>query len=151
MEEWFRVRARAREYSSSSLFFFAVGLFLSCFFFFFWSYSGPKLTSLIPALNKPIIFVTDGVPYDLHERSDILLMPLICVESEKIPLLRKMKQLFKRLPVGGFNRHCTSCTPRWRVYFQYTDCDRVMKRLLLAVARQATCRVGVSIMDTVIR
>ena len=49
MEEWFRVsvsvrvRARAREYSSS---------FLSFFFF-----------CLILALNKPIIFVTDGVPY----------------------------------------------------------------------------------------
>ena len=34
---------------------------------------------------------------DLHEMSDIL---LICVESDKIPLLLKLKQLCKRLPVG---------------------------------------------------
>ena len=33
--------------------------------------------------------------------SDILIMLLICVESDKRPLLHKMKQLYKRLPVGG--------------------------------------------------
>ena len=33
--------------------------------------------------------------------SDILAMLLICVESDKRPLLHKMKQLYKRLPVGG--------------------------------------------------
>ena len=32
--------------------------------------------------------------------SDILIMLLICVESDKIPLLHKLKQLYKRLPVG---------------------------------------------------
>ena len=32
--------------------------------------------------------------------SDILIMLLICVESGKIPLLHKLKQLYKRLPVG---------------------------------------------------
>ena len=35
--------------------------------------------------------------------SDIFLMLLIiilCVESDKIPLLQKLKQLYKRLPVG---------------------------------------------------
>ena len=37
---------------------------------------------------------------DLHEMSDILIMLLICVESDKIPLLHKLKQLYKRLPVG---------------------------------------------------
>ena len=37
---------------------------------------------------------------DLHEMSDILIMLLICVESDKIPLLHKVKQLYKRLPVG---------------------------------------------------
>ena len=36
---------------------------------------------------------------NLHERSDILLMLLICVESDKIPLLSKLKQLYKHLPV----------------------------------------------------
>ena len=30
---------------------------------------------------------------DLHEMSDILIMLLICVESDKIPLLHKLKQL----------------------------------------------------------
>ena len=40
---------------------------------------------------------------NLHEMSDILLMLLIiilCVESDKIPLLQKLKLLYKRLPVG---------------------------------------------------
>ena len=32
--------------------------------------------------------------------SDILTMLLIGVESDKIPLLHKLKQLYKRLPVG---------------------------------------------------
>ena len=32
--------------------------------------------------------------------SDILIMLLICVESDKIPLLHKLKQLYKRLPVS---------------------------------------------------
>ena len=37
---------------------------------------------------------------DLHEMSDILIMLLICVESDKRPPLHKLKQLYKRLPVG---------------------------------------------------
>ena len=37
---------------------------------------------------------------DLHEMSDILIMVLICGESDKIPLLRKLKQLYERLPMG---------------------------------------------------
>ena len=37
---------------------------------------------------------------DLHEMSDILMMLLICGESDKIPLLHKLKHLYKRLPVG---------------------------------------------------
>ena len=52
----------------------------------------------------------------LHKISDILMMLLICVESDKIPLLHKLKQLYKRLPVGFFLidiaylliTHCTS-------------------------------------------
>ena len=32
--------------------------------------------------------------------SDILIMFVICVESDKIPLLHKLKQLYKCLPVG---------------------------------------------------
>ena len=42
---------------------------------------------------------------DLHEISDILIMLLICVELDKMPLLYKLKQLYKRLPVGFFNRY----------------------------------------------
>ena len=34
--------------------------------------------------------------------SDILIMLLICVESDKIPLLHKLKQLYRRLPVFFF-------------------------------------------------
>ena len=37
---------------------------------------------------------------DLHEMSDILIMLLICVESDKISSLHKLKKLYKRLPVG---------------------------------------------------
>ena len=37
---------------------------------------------------------------DLDKMSDILIMLLICVESDKIPLLLKLKQLYKCLPVG---------------------------------------------------
>ena len=44
---------------------------------------------------------------DLHEMSDILLMLLImCVESDKIPLLHKLKQLYKHLPVGFYCIYC---------------------------------------------
>ena len=32
--------------------------------------------------------------------SDILIMLLICVESDKLPLLHKFKKLYKCLPVG---------------------------------------------------
>ena len=35
----------------------------------------------------------------LHEMSDTLMMLLICVEMDKIPLLHKLKQLYKCLPV----------------------------------------------------
>ena len=34
---------------------------------------------------------------DLHEMSDILIMLLICVGLDKIPLLHKLKQLYKHL------------------------------------------------------
>ena len=37
---------------------------------------------------------------DLCEMSDKLIMLLICVESDKIPLLHKLKKLYKCLPVG---------------------------------------------------
>ena len=37
---------------------------------------------------------------DFHEMSHILIILLICVESDKIPLLDKLKQLYKHLPVG---------------------------------------------------
>ena len=37
---------------------------------------------------------------NLHEMSDMLIMLLICIESDKIPLLHKFKKLYKRLPVG---------------------------------------------------
>ena len=43
---------------------------------------------------------------DLHERSDILIMLLVRVGSDKIPLLQKLKT---RLPVGGFNRYRIYC------------------------------------------
>ena len=34
---------------------------------------------------------------DLHEMSDILIMLLLCVELDKIPLLHKLKKLYKHL------------------------------------------------------
>ena len=34
---------------------------------------------------------------DLHEMSDILMMLLICVELDKIPMLHKLKELYKRI------------------------------------------------------
>ena len=36
----------------------------------------------------------------LHGTSDMLIMLLMCVESDKIPSLHKLKQLYKHLPVG---------------------------------------------------
>ena len=72
MEERFRVRVR--EYSSSFLsflFFFAVGLFLNCFFFFVCLFVFSF--GLIPALDKPysgpINFVTDSMPCVLDEEN----------------------------------------------------------------------------------
>ena len=37
---------------------------------------------------------------NLHKMSDILIMILVCIESDKIPSLHKFKKLYKRLPVG---------------------------------------------------
>ena len=60
---------------------------------------------------------------NFHEMSDILIMLLICVESDKIPLLHKLKQLHKCLPVGLYRIYmycyCTSCIPRWRFILVY--------------------------------
>ena len=46
---------------------------------------------------------------DLREMSAILIKLLICVESDKIPLLHKLKQLYKRLPVVFFNPYRIYC------------------------------------------
>ena len=82
----------------------------------------------------------DGSFYsDLHEVSDILIMLLICVESGKIPLLQKFKQLFKCLPVGFsidvayilLITYCTSCTPGWRFISSIRNRDHVMKTLYM--------------------
>ena len=59
-------------------------------------------------------------------------MLLICVESDKIPLLRKVKQLFKCLRVGVLID--IAYIAKYKLYkmasyFQYTDCDHVMKVL----------------------
>ena len=37
---------------------------------------------------------------NLHEMNDILIMILICIDLDKIPLLHKLKQLYKHLPVS---------------------------------------------------
>ena len=54
-------------------------------------------------------------------------MLLVCVESDKIPLLQKLKQLYKHLLVGvliaiKYTANDTvqvNCTPRWQLYFLY--------------------------------
>ena len=38
---------------------------------------------------------------NLVEWRDILIVLLVCVELDKIPLLHKLKQLYRRLPVGA--------------------------------------------------
>ena len=54
--------------------------------------------------NSRNVGVRDRHSYgDLHEMSDILIMLLMCVESDKTPLLHKLKQLYKCLPVGFIN------------------------------------------------
>ena len=56
--------------------------------------------------NSRNVGVRDSNVYgDLHEMSYILIMLLISVESDKIPLLRKLKQLYKRF----FNRYHIYC------------------------------------------
>ena len=75
---------------------------------------------------------------DLHEMSDILIMLLIGVESDKIPLLHKLKQLYKCLSVFFFFEsishtllmtYYTSCTPRGRFISSIRICDHMMKML----------------------
>ena len=70
---------------------------------------------------------------DLHKMSDLLIMLLICVELDKIPLLRKLKQLYKCLLVSFViditYAYCTSCTPRWRFISSIRHCDLEMKML----------------------
>ena len=73
--------------------------------------------------------------------SAILITLLICVESDKIPLLHKLKQLYKRLPVVFFKTishilpitYCTSCIPRWRFISSIRNYDHAMKTLGNAV------------------
>ena len=49
--------------------------------------------------------------------SDILIMLLICVESDKIPLLHKLKQLYKCLPVGFLiDIACTANNILYKLY-----------------------------------
>ena len=76
--------------------------------------------------------------YDnLHEMSDILIMLLIGVELDKIPLLHKLKQLYKCLSVLFFLNwyrtllmtYYTSCTPRGRFISSIRNCDHMMKML----------------------
>ena len=56
---------------------------------------------------------------NLHEMSDILIMLLICVESDKIPLLHKLKQLYKHLPVDLYttNNILYKLDTKMAVYF----------------------------------
>ena len=65
---------------------------------------------------------------DLHEMS---IMLLICVE---IPLMLRLKQLYKRLYLCFFYQYhmctyCTSCTSRWQFISSLQNCDGVMKTL----------------------
>ena len=74
---------------------------------------------------------------DLHEMSDILIMLLKCVELDKIPLLHKLKQLYKRLPVFVFlidiastaNNILYKLYTKMAVYSSIRNCDHVMKML----------------------
>ena len=68
---------------------------------------------------------------DLHKMSDILIMFLVCIESDRIPSLHKLKKLYKYLPVGFLLLiiYCTSCTPRWPFVSRIRNCDQVMKTL----------------------
>ena len=63
---------------------------------------------------------------DLHKMSIILIMLLICVESDK--LLHKLKQLYERLPVGFLidiastaNNILYKLHTKMAVYFWYTE------------------------------
>ena len=62
---------------------------------------------------------------DLHEMSDILIMLLICVESNKIPYL----WFFNRYCIILLITYCTSCTPRWQFISSIWNCDHVIKTL----------------------
>ena len=62
--------------------------------------------------------------------SDILTMLLIGVESDKIPLLHKLKQLYKRLPVGFLiDIADTAHNVLYKYIFSIRNCDHVMKTL----------------------
>ena len=47
-----------------------------------------------------LVYNEIGASIAIFTKRVILIMLLICVESDKIPLLHKLKQLYKRLPVG---------------------------------------------------
>ena len=69
--------------------------------------------------------------------SDVLIMLLICVESDKIPLLHKLNQLYKGLPVVFLidiaytaNNIPYKLYTKMAVYFySIRNCDHVMKML----------------------
>ena len=85
---------------------------------------------------------------NLRETSDILIMLLICVESDKIPLLHKLKQLYKRLPVGFLITCCTSHTPRWRFISGIRNYDHETKSLRPKGASAATVPTEVPLLDS---
>ena len=66
-----------------------------------------------------------------------LIMLLMYVELNKIPLLHKLKQVYKCLPVFFFKlishilliAYSTSCIPRWRFISSIRNCNHVMKML----------------------
>ena len=69
----------------------------------------------------------DGSFYgDLGEQIKMLIMLLVCAESDKIPLLCKLKQLYKRLPVGF-----SSCQSIWHIPHNVTVSSKMAAQVLI--------------------
>ena len=71
-----------------------------------------------------------------HEMSNTLMMLLICVEMDKIPLLHKLKQLCKCLPVSFLidiaytaNNILYKLYTKMAVYSSIWNCDHMLKML----------------------
>ena len=88
---------------------------------------------------------------DLHEGSDIPIMLLICVELDTIPLLHKLKLLYKRLPVlfffNGIYYTLYKLYTKMAVYYPTRACAKGLSNWFCPSVSFSVCQSGEKILN----